>query len=103
MENTNRIYLSGEILTDVDFSCEDGSIAWVKLETFDDFVDEVGEKYSMLQDHNLVAVGKIADVFKNFLLKGMKIQVWGRLAYNSYKEGDKELRCISIHVEKVKY
>ena len=103
MENTNRIYLSGEILTDVDFSCEDGFIALVKLETFDDFVDEVGEKYSSLLNHNLVAVGKIAEVFKNFLLKGMRIEVWGKLAYNSYKEGDKDLRYTSIHVEKVKY
>ncbi|MET7038789.1 single-stranded DNA-binding protein [Elizabethkingia miricola] len=103
MENTNRIYLSGEILTDVDFSCEDGSIASVKLETFDEFVDEVGEKYSTVQDHHLVAVGKIAEIFKNSLVKGMNIQVWGKIAYTGYKEGDKDLRYISIHVEKVEY
>ncbi|ATC35567.1 single-stranded DNA-binding protein [Elizabethkingia anophelis] len=103
MEKTNRIYLSGEIIADVDFSCESCAIAWVKLETIDSFVDEAGEEYSTVQDHNLVAVGNIAEIFKNFLLKGMKIQVWGKLAYHSYKEGDKDLRHVSIHVEKVKY
>lgn len=61
------------------------------LATNEVYYNDKNEKIETTQWHNLVAWGKVADIFEKYVEKGKEIAVSGKLTYRNYedKEGNK--------------
>ena len=58
------------------------------LATNEVYYNDKNEKIETTQWHNLVAWGKVADIFEKYVEKGKEIAISGKLTYRSYDDKD---------------
>lgn len=89
----NKAIVIGNLTKDVELKkLESGnSVVAFSVATNRDWKDQNGEKKSQVEFHNIVAWGKLAEICAQYLKKGMKIYIEGRLQTREWetKEGDK--------------
>lgn len=61
-------------------------VARFSLATSETFKDKQGQKQSKTEWHTIVAWDKLAGVVQNYLKKGSKIYVEGKINYRKYKD-----------------
>ncbi len=90
---TNKVQLIGNLGKDPEVKkLESGkTLAKLTLATSETYKNVKGEKVTDTQWHNLVAWGKTAEIAEEYLKKGSKVAVEGKLVNRSYedKEGNK--------------
>ena len=90
----NRVQLIGNLGKDPEVkNLTSGKLkASFSLATSESYKNANGEKVDDTQWHNIVAWGKTAEVAENYLQKGSKIALEGRLIHRVYepKEGEKK-------------
>lgn len=82
---------------------ENGSIkSTCTLATTDYFKNSTGEKIEETQWHTLVAYGKTAELFRDYIKKGKEIAVEGKLTYRTFPLQDGTNKTVAeIRVEEV--
>lgn len=104
MSLRNKVTLIGYTGKDVEtVNFDNGSLkANVSLATSDHYTNAKGEKIEETQWHNLVAFGKVAEVFQKYVSKGKEIAIEGKLTYRSYDDKDGVKRYITeIKVDEI--
>ena len=73
------------------------AIANISIATDDRFKDAKGEWQTRTEWHNLVAFGKTADVFQQYIRKGAKLYIEGKMQTQSWeKDGQKFYKTVVI-------
>lgn len=89
----NKVILIGNVTKDVELKkLESGnSVTAFSVATNRSWKDANGAKQESVEFHNIVAWGKLAEICAQYLKKGMKIYVEGRLQTREWetKEGEK--------------
>lgn len=103
MSLRNKVILSGRTGKDVEFfNFDNGQKAALSLATTDNYTNANGEKVEETQWHNLVAYGKLADIFQKYVKKGQEITIEGKLTYREYEDKDGKKRSqTEIRVEEL--
>ncbi len=65
------------------------------LATSESYTNQQGQKVDETQWHRLVAWGKTAEFINNYLDKGHRIAVGGKLVHRSYNDKDNQTRYIT--------
>lgn len=86
----NKVQLIGNLGKDPEIrNMTSGKIkASFPLATSEVYKNKDGEKVTDTQWHNVIAWGKTAEVAENYLQKGNRIAVEGRLVHRSYETKD---------------
>ena len=89
----NRVQLIGHVGNDPEVKIfDDGrKVIIFRMATSDSYKNDKGEKVENTQWHNIRAWGKTADISENYVTKGKKIAIQGKLTYREYlsKTGEK--------------
>ncbi|MEN8249688.1 MAG: single-stranded DNA-binding protein [Bacteroidota bacterium] len=93
----NRVQLIGNIGKEPEVKTfESGKTkASFSLATSENYTDQNGKKVQDTQWHQVVAWGKTADYIENYLEKGNRIAVDGKLVHRSYNDKDGATRYIT--------
>ncbi|HHL52242.1 MAG TPA: single-stranded DNA-binding protein [Flammeovirgaceae bacterium] len=93
----NRVQLIGNIGKEpVVKTFESGKTkATFSLATTEQYYDQNGKKVQDTQWHNLVAWGKTASFVENYLERGSRIAVEGKLTHRSYEDEQGNTRYIT--------
>ena len=90
----NKVQLIGNLGRDPEIkNLTSGKLkASFPMATSETYKNGKGEKVTDTQWHNIVAWGKTAEIAENYLQKGTRVAVEGRLVHRSYetKEGGKK-------------
>lgn len=90
----NKVQLIGHLGADPEIKTFDSGKKKVKLSlaTSENYKSATGEKIEQTQWHNLIVLGKTADIAEKYLHKGSELAIDGKLSYRSYddKNGDKK-------------
>jgi len=90
----NKVQLIGNLGKDPEVkNLTSGKIkANFSLATSENYINRQGEKVTETQWHNIVAWGKIAEIAENYLQKGNKVAIEGKLVHRVYddKDGNKK-------------
>lgn len=86
----NRVELIGNLTKDPEVKAfpNGGSLASFSIATNRTYKTDDGEKKDVPEYHNVVVFGKMVDVVSNYLRKGSKVFVEGRLQTRSYEAKD---------------
>lgn len=96
MSLRNKVTLIGRTGKEVEvINFENGMLARVTLATSDYYTSSKGEKVEETQWHNLVANGKIAEIFQKYVEKGKEIAVEGKIVYRTYDGSDGQKKYIT--------
>ena len=89
----NKVILIGRLGKDPEFKyTADGTMVMTfSLATDEQWKDKNGEKVQKTEWHRIVIFGKLADIYKDYLIKGKLVFIEGRIRTNSWedKEGVK--------------
>ena len=89
----NKVQLIGNAGNDPEIiTTESGKkLAKLTLATNENYKNDMGEKITDTQWHNLVAWGKTAEIIEKFVTKGKEVAIEGKLTHRTYddKNGDK--------------
>jgi single-strand DNA-binding protein len=90
MKSVNKVILLGNLTRDPEMVQSEGKHAKCSfgLATNRNWVSYTGEKHEETEFHRLVAWDKLAEMCHQFLRKGRKVYVEGRLQTRSYKDKD---------------
>jgi len=93
----NRVQLIGNIGKDPQIKSFDSgkTMASFSLATSDSYKDSDGKKVTDTQWHQVVAWGHTANYIENYLEKGNRIAVDGKLIHRSYNDKDGATKYIS--------
>lgn len=94
----NKVILIGNTGKDPEVRyLENGvALAMVSLATSESYVDKkTGEKREMTDWHNIVFWRGLAEIVNNYVKKGMKLYIEGRLRTRSYTDKDNIVRYIT--------
>ena len=90
----NKVQLIGNLGKDPEIkNLSSGKLkAAFSLATSENYRNSQGEKVTDTQWHNVVAWGKIAEIAENYLQKGNKVAIEGKLVHRVYddSEGNKK-------------
>lgn len=96
MRSLNRVTLIGHLASDVEFkeTSKGNFLSVFPIATNRNVKDENGKFREQADYHRIVAWGKLAEIVKTYLKKGMATYVEGRLVNNSFesKSGEKHYR-----------
>ena len=86
----NRVTILGNVGKDPEVITpnENTTIAKFSVATSETFKDKAGEKKTETSWHNVVAFGKLAEIIGNYVKKGSKIYIEGKIKYGSYEDKD---------------
>jgi single-strand DNA-binding protein len=89
-KTVNKVLLLGNVGKDPEIASTNGGtlVAKLSLATSERFRDKQGEWQERTEWHNLVAYARGAEILRDYVHKGSKLYVEGRLATRSW--GDKE-------------
>ena len=93
--NQNKVFLIGRITKDPEVkSLSSGTlIANFVVATNHIFKDKSGEKKETAQFHNCAAFSRLAEIIKQYVVKGQEVAVEGRIDYQQWeKDGEKKYR-----------
>ena len=101
MSNTvNKVLLLGNVGKDPEIASTNGGtlVAKLSLATSERFKDKEGEWQERTEWHNLVAYARGAEILRDYVHKGSKLYVEGRLTTRSWddKESGKKIYRIEI-------
>ena len=99
MRTINKVTLLGRAGKDPELKQSAGgtAIANISIATDDRFKDAKGEWQTRTEWHNLVAFGKTADVFQQYIRKGAKLYIEGKMQTQSWeKDGQKFYKTVVI-------
>jgi single-strand DNA-binding protein len=90
MKSVNKVILLGNLTRDPELRHTENKkpVCAFGLATNKNWVSYDGEKHEETEFHRLVAWDKLAEVCNQFLKKGRKVYVEGRLQTRSYKDKD---------------
>jgi single-strand DNA-binding protein len=90
MKSVNKVILLGNLTRDPEmhFTENKKPVCAFGLATNRSWVSYTGEKHDETEFHRLVAWDKLAEMCHQFLRKGRKVYVEGRLQTRSYKDKD---------------
>jgi single-strand DNA-binding protein len=96
-KGVNKVFLLGNTGKDTETRTTNGGTlaASVSLATADRVKDQQGNWSDRTEWHNLVAFGKLAEVFRDYVHKGSKINVIGKIQTRSWDDkntGEKKYR-----------
>lgn len=96
MKSVNRATLLGNVGRDPDIKVTGGgtSVASFSIATSERYKDKSGEWQDRTEWHNVVAYARSADIIRDYVRKGSKLYVEGRIQTRSWdgKEGSKQYR-----------
>lgn len=102
--NVNKVILVGRISKDPELKTTQSGqkVCSLSLATNKEWKDKNGTKNSKTEWHNLVFWGKLAEIVKQYVIKGQELYVEGRLEYREYdhKDGHK-VKVTDIIVEQM--
>jgi single-strand DNA-binding protein len=104
MSLRNKVSLIGYTGKETEITTfENGGIkASQSLATSDHYTNAKGEKVEETQWHNLVAFGKVAEIFQNHVSKGQEIAIEGKLTYRSYEDKEGVKRSVTeIRIDEI--
>lgn len=86
----NSVFLLGHTGKEIEYRVTDSgvAIANVSLATTEYFKNQHGERVERTEWHNLVAFHKLAEVFRDYVHKGSRIDVVGRLQTRTWDDKD---------------
>ncbi|MBP7134534.1 single-stranded DNA-binding protein [Patescibacteria group bacterium] len=86
----NRVMLIGNVTRDPEVRTTTGgqNVCSFAIATNSQWTDAQGQKQQRAEFHNIVAWGKLADICKQFLGKGRKVYVEGRLQTRDWEAQD---------------
>jgi len=87
-QGKNHVTLLGNVGKDVEFRTTPGgtAVATVSLATTEAFKDKQGHRTNKTVWHNLVAFGRMAEVLRDHVRKGSRIDVVGRLQTRTWDD-----------------
>lgn len=93
----NHVQLIGHVGKDVEVKTFDNGsqVARLTLATNEYYKDSKGEKQQNTQWHNVVAWGKLAEIFSSSLAKGNEVAITGKLTSRSYDTGDGQKKYVT--------
>jgi len=93
----NKVQLIGNLGKDPEIkNLTSGKIkASFSLATSDYYKNGEGEKVTDTQWHNVIAWGKLAEIAENYLQKGNKVAVEGKLIHRVYDDNDGQKKYIT--------
>jgi single-strand DNA-binding protein len=93
----NKVQLIGNLGKDPEVkNLTSGKIkANSSLATSENYRNAQGEKVTDTQWHNVVAWGKIAEIAENYLQKGNKVAIEGKLVHRVYDDSEGQKRYIT--------
>ena len=104
-KTVNRVILLGNAGKDPEIKSTNGGtlVAILSLATADRFKDKQGEWQERAEWHNLVAYARSAEIFRDYVKKGSKLYVEGRLTTRSWedKESGKKMYRTEIVVGEI--
>lgn len=100
----NKVFLVGNLGNDPEGTSLSGGsyVVKVNLATTRRWKDKRGEKQEETSWHRLVVWGSLAEIFEQYLTKGAKISVVGRIQYRTWDDKDgKKMYGTDIVVEEM--
>ena len=93
----NKVQLIGNLGKDPEIkNLTSGKIkASFSIATSDYYKNSDGEKVTDTQWHNVIAWGKLAEIAENYLQKGNKVAVEGKLIHRVYDDNDGQKKYIT--------
>lgn len=93
----NKVILIGNLGKDVVLNQTNSgkSVASFSIATSESYTDRNGEKIQDTQWHNVVVWGKLAEICDNYLSKGSKVYIEGKLTTRSYEDKEGQQRYIT--------
>jgi single-strand DNA-binding protein len=83
----NKVLLIGNIGKDPEVKTFDwGKVAKFSLATTESYKNKKGEKITETEWHNCVFKGKVCDIIEQYVHKGDKIHVQGKIKIHTYKD-----------------
>jgi single-strand DNA-binding protein len=93
---TNRVSLIGNLGADPKITeFKTGKKAELRVATNESYKDASGQKVEDTQWHTCVAWGKTADIASDYLKKGNKVAIEGRLQHRNFEDSDGVKRYVS--------
>ena len=102
----NKVILIGNITKDTEMrQTESGTlVASSSIATNEFYKDKQGQKQQQTEFHNLTAFGKTAELFENYIKKGQKILIEGKMKTRSWEGDDWKKRYSTyVLVDKVEF
>lgn len=95
----NKAILIGRVGKDPEFiEFTDGSLARFSLATTEKYKDKSGQKKEVTEWHNIVVNGKLSEVVRDWVKKGMLISVSGKIKYREYEKDGQKRQITEIQV-----
>jgi single-strand DNA-binding protein len=93
----NKIFLVGRLggEPEVRFTNNGTAVAKFTMATNRGFKDESGNWRTETDWHKVVAWAKLAEFTKDYLIKGMRVYVEGRIQYRKYKDRNDQDRVVA--------
>lgn len=97
MSGFNKVILIGNVGVDPEVVTFEngGKLAKLSLATSETYKNKDGEKMTDTQWHNVVVRGKTADIVEQYVKKGDKLLVEGKLTTRSYEDRDGNKRYVT--------
>lgn len=95
--SVNKAILLGRIGQNPEVKIFDGGgqVTKFSLATSERFKDRNGEKQEKTEWHNVVAFGKLAEIFEKYLNKGDEVYIEGKIATRSWEDKDGQKRYMT--------
>tara|TARA_B100001167_G_C16774709_1_gene310542 strand:+ start:9119 stop:9526 length:408 start_codon:yes stop_codon:yes gene_type:complete len=90
MSTLNKVILIGNLGNDVDTHTFDngGKISKFPIATSETYTNKSGEKVTNTEWHNIVVKGKSADICEQYLSKGDKVLIEGKITTRKWQDKD---------------
>ncbi len=106
MSSLNKVMLIGNVGSDpeIRYSQEGVPFASFSLATNEQRIDKkTGEKQKVTQWHRIVAIGKQADLCKQYVKKGSKLYIEGSLKHSSYEKDGHTFHSTEIILKQINF
>jgi len=86
----NKLFLTGNVGKEPEVKKLDGGNTVVKFPfaTSETYKDKSGEKVTNTEWHNIIAWNKLAEIIENWVKKGDKLALIGKITYRNYEDKD---------------
>jgi single-strand DNA-binding protein len=89
-KSVNKVILLGNVGKDPEFKMlpSGQGVANFSIATTENYKDKSGERQEKTEWHNLVAYARVAEIIRDYVKKGSKLYVEGRLTTRSWDDKD---------------
>src|SRR5450631_4453402 len=93
----NKVQLIGYIADNPEVKLTDNgkNMARLRIGTKENFRDSSGEKITQTQWHTLIAWGKVAEIIQQYLKKGSRVAIDGKLIHRNFTDKEGKKRYVS--------